>query len=123
MNPYFDRYDPTRDPRNAIRELRGVVYEDKQADRGAEESRRIAARGYMSRWMPEGSSEDDLQASLQAYDIMRPKMSDWGRNYKGDPKEAGGMSTAPLKIRAEDAVAPGGERVSTLPKVPYAFGN
>jgi hypothetical protein len=122
MNPYFDRYDPTRDPRNAIRELRGVVYEDKQADRGAEESRRLAARGYMSRWMPEGSSEDDLQASLQAYDVMRPKMSDWGRNYKGDG-DGGKGPTTPLKIRAEDTVAPGGERVSTLPRVPYAFGS
>lgn len=135
MNPYFDRYDPTRDPRNAIRELRGVVYEDKQADRGAEESRRLAARGYMSRWMPEGSSEEDLQASLQAYDVMRPKMNDWGRLYRGD--DAGGsgsMSNAPLKIRAEDTVAPGyvmadgtvvpaGERVSTLPRVPYALGS
>lgn len=83
QNPYFDRYDPTRDPRNAIRELRGVVYEDKEADRGLEESKRLTARGYMSRWMPEGSSEEDLRASLQAYDIMRPKMDDMGQLYRG----------------------------------------
>jgi hypothetical protein len=83
MNPYFDRYDPTQDPRNAIRELRGVVYEDKEADRGLEESKRLLARGYMSRWMPEGSSAEDLRASLQAYDVMRPKMDDMGQLYKG----------------------------------------
>ncbi len=81
MNPYFDRYDPTRDPRNAIRELRAAVYEDKEGDRGIFESQRISARGYMSRYMPEGASEKDLQASLQAYEVMRPKMDniqvDW----------------------------------------------
>jgi hypothetical protein len=26
LNPFFDRYDPTRDPRNMIREVRSVVY-------------------------------------------------------------------------------------------------
>jgi len=76
MNPYFDRYDPTRDPRNMIREVRNVVYEEKEADRGLDQSKRLTTRGYMSRWMPEGSSEEDLQASLQAYEIMRPKSDD-----------------------------------------------
>ena len=83
MNPYFDRYDPTRDPRNAIRELRSVVYEEKEADRGLEESKRLSSRGYMSRWMPEGSTTDDLQASLQAYEIMRPKMDMITDTYNG----------------------------------------
>ena len=73
MNPYFDRYDPTRDPRNMIRELRSVVYEEKEADRGLAESRRLNDRGYMSRWVPEGTSTESLQASLQAYEVMRPK--------------------------------------------------
>jgi hypothetical protein len=83
LNPFFDRYDPTRDPRNMIREVRNAVYEEKQADRGLEEARRISARGYMSRWMPEGSSEDDLRASLQAYEVMRPKVDDITTNYRG----------------------------------------
>ena len=82
-NPYFDRYDPTRDPRNMIREIRNVVYEDKEADRGLEESRRLLERGYMSRWMPEGSSEDDLKASLEAYEIMKPAKDDFSREYRG----------------------------------------
>jgi hypothetical protein len=117
MNPYFDRYDPTRDPRNAIRELRGVVYEDKEADRGLEESKRLLARGYMTRWMPEGSSEEDLQASLQAYEVMRPKMDDWGRNFKGDEGPSS-FPKAPLTIVKEDSTAPSGS-VRTRLNVPY----
>jgi hypothetical protein len=122
MNPYFDRYDPTRDPRNAIRELRGVVYEDKEADRGLEESKRLLARGYMTRWMPEGSSEEDLQASLQAYEVMRPKMDDWGRNYR-PAEESGqvGLPRAPLTIKKEDSTQPSGVRTSPL-QVPYIVG-
>lgn len=83
MNPYFDRYDPTRDPRNMIREVRNAVYEEKEADRGLEESKRLTSRGYMSRWMPEGSSTEDLRASLQAYEIMRPKVDDITTDYRG----------------------------------------
>ena len=82
MNPYFDRYDPTRDPRNMIREVRSVVYEEKEADRGLAESKRIVERGYMSRWLPEGSSTDDLKASLQAYEVMRPKSDDITQSYR-----------------------------------------
>ena len=82
MNPYFDRYDPTRDPRNMIREVRSVVYEEKEADRGLTESKRIVERGYMSRWMPEGTSADDLKASLQAYEVMRPKVDDITQVYR-----------------------------------------
>jgi hypothetical protein len=82
MNPYFDRYDPTRDPRNMIREVRSVVYEEKEADRGLTESKRIVERGYMSRWVPEGTSTDDLKASLQAYEVMRPKVDDITQDYR-----------------------------------------
>jgi len=85
MNPYFDRYDPTRDPRNMIREVRSVVYEEKEADRGLEESRRLMDRGYMSRWMPEGSSVEDMKATLQAYEVMRPKVDTINEVYKAKP--------------------------------------
>jgi len=88
-NPYFDRYDPTRDPRNMIREIRNVVYEEKEADRGLEESKRLLERGYMSRWMPEGSSEDDLKASLKAYEVMKPKKDDFSREYRGGGSSGG----------------------------------
>jgi hypothetical protein len=88
-NPYFDRYDPTRDPRNMIREIRNVVYEDKEADRGLEESKRLLERGYMTRWMPEGSSEDDLKASLEAYEVMKPKKDDFLQEYRGGSSGSG----------------------------------
>jgi len=83
MNPYFDRYDPTRDPRNMIREVRNVVYEEKEADRGLQESIRLVERGYSSRWVPEGSSLDELRASLEAYEVMRPKADNISDDYLG----------------------------------------
>lgn len=82
MNPYFDRYDPTRDPRNMIREMRSAVYEVKEGDRGAIESRRLAERGFTSRWMPEGATEESAQASLMALEVMRPKMDDMNMVYR-----------------------------------------
>jgi len=82
MNPFFDRYDPTRDPRNMIREVRNAVYEEKEADRGLAESKRLVDRGYMSRWMPEGSSTEELRASLNAYEVMRPKVDDIATDYR-----------------------------------------
>jgi hypothetical protein len=92
MNPYFDRYDPTRDPRNMIREVRNAVYEEKGADRGRAESERLVSRGYMNRWLPEGADDDSLRASLQAYDIMRPKVDDIKTNYR---KSGSGTSKSP----------------------------
>ena len=80
MNPYFDRYDPTRDPRNMIREVRSVVYEDKEADRGLAESRRLVDRAYVSRWLREGD-EEELRASLNAYEVMRPKVDTIDTTY------------------------------------------
>lgn len=89
MNPYFDRYDPTRDPRNMIRELRGVVYEEKTPDRGFEESRRLLERGYASRYVPEGSDEDGLKASLMAYEAMKPRLDSITDVYRGKPPPTG----------------------------------
>ena len=66
-----------------IREMRGAVYEEKEADRGLEESQRIAARGFTSRWMPEGASEDSAKASLMSLEVMRPKMDDFRTDYRG----------------------------------------
>jgi hypothetical protein len=80
MNPYFDRYDPTRDPRNMIREVRSVVYENKEADRGLEESRRLVDRAYVNRWLREGD-EEELRASLSAYEVMRPKVDTIDTTY------------------------------------------
>ena len=70
-NPYFDRYDPTRDPRNMVRELRSAVYEPKMADTGIQESERIRARTFTNRYTEE---KETPIALTQWYDLMRPKI-------------------------------------------------
>jgi hypothetical protein len=71
MNPFFDRYDPTRDPRNMVREVRSVVYEPKEPDSGLNESERIRARTFTNR----NISESETPVALtQWYDLMRPKI-------------------------------------------------
>jgi hypothetical protein len=70
LNPFFDRYDPTRDPRNMVREVRSAVYEPKEADRGIAESERIRARTFTNRYM----EEDKTPVALtEWYNLMRPK--------------------------------------------------
>ena len=71
LNSYFDRYDPTRDPRNMVREVRSVVYEPKEPDRGIEESKRIRARTFTNRNIPENETPIAL---TQWFDLMRPKI-------------------------------------------------
>ena len=71
LNPFFDRYDPTRDPRNMIREVRSVVYELKESDKGIKESERIRERTFNNRNMPEGSTSISL---TEWQDLLRPKI-------------------------------------------------
>ena len=68
-NPYFDRYDPISDPRNAVRELRSAVYEDKGGARGEEESRKILRRQYENRWTEEGLIDDKMMDTFLRYEI------------------------------------------------------
>jgi hypothetical protein len=89
-NPYFDRYDPTFDPRNAIRELRSAVYEDKPAERAVSETRRFLQRGFTSRWTPDGYVEKNSLDSLLSLDITRPSQDDMKKNYR-----KGSNQTAP----------------------------
>jgi len=71
LNPFFDRYDPTRDPRNMIREVRSVVYELKEADRGIKESERLRQRAFTNRTTPEASKSVSL---TEWQDMLRPKI-------------------------------------------------
>jgi hypothetical protein len=82
MNPYFDRYDPTFDPRNAVRELRSAVYEDKGGERGIQETRHILERGFTSRWLPEGYSEVNQMTSLLSYETLRPQLNNMNSTYR-----------------------------------------
>jgi hypothetical protein len=80
-NPYFDQYAPSFDPRNVARELRASVKEDKM-DRGIAESQRILARGFSSRYVPEGYAQQQQFDSLQAYESLKPKIDDGARSYR-----------------------------------------
>jgi hypothetical protein len=71
MNPFFDRYDPTRDPRNMLREVRSAVYETKEVDRGIKESERIRARTFNNRYMSEGETSIKL---TEWTELLRPKI-------------------------------------------------
>ena len=91
LNPFFDRYDPTRDPRNMIREVRSVVYENKEADRGIQESERIRARAFTNRTMPEGSTSISL---TEWQDLLRPKIDNIEIVYR----QHGGLSELGSKL-------------------------
>jgi hypothetical protein len=80
QNPFFDRYDPTRDPRNMVRELRSVVYELKEADRGLKESDKLRNRNFANRHTKEGETPT---AITQAADLLRPKIDDPEVVYRG----------------------------------------
>ena len=71
LNPFFDRYDPTRDPRNMIREVRSVVYENKESDRGQKESERMRERTFTNRNYKE---EETPSKMTEWYDLLRPKI-------------------------------------------------
>jgi hypothetical protein len=70
-NPFFDRYDPTRDPRNMLREVRSAVYELKESDRGIQESEKIRERIFAERHTPEGETPIKL---TEWFDLLRPKI-------------------------------------------------
>ena len=68
-NAYFDRYDPISDPKNAVRELRSAVYEDKGGDRGYEESQKILRRQFENRWVKEELIDEDEMDTFLRYTI------------------------------------------------------
>jgi hypothetical protein len=69
LNPYFDRYDPTRDPRNTIREVRSVVYETKEPERGQVADARMRERNFSNRYDEAASTR-----LTQAHELLRPKI-------------------------------------------------
>lgn len=74
-NPYTQRLNAGgQDARNMIRELRGAVVEDNR-ERGIDSARALAARQFTDRWLPPRAAAD--LASLQAYELLRPKQDDW----------------------------------------------
>lgn len=75
QNPYLQRLDAEgSDSRNIIRELRGAVVEDNR-ERETDALRKLAERQFAGRWLPPKAAAD--AASLQAYELLRPKHNDW----------------------------------------------
>jgi hypothetical protein len=75
MNPYTQRLNAGgQDARNMIRELRGAVVEDNR-DRSVDTARALTARQFNDRWLPPRAATD--LASLQAYELLRPRQDDW----------------------------------------------
>jgi hypothetical protein len=80
-NVFFDQHAPEFDPRNVARELQGAVKEDKM-DRGIIESQKIMGRGFSSRYVPQGYAEANQYDSLQAFELLRPKLDDGKTDYR-----------------------------------------
>lgn len=81
-NYYTQRLDAGgSDARNMIRELRSAVTEDNR-ERSVDADRALAARQFYDRWLPARTAVD--AASLQAYELLRPKQDDWRSAYAGD---------------------------------------
>lgn len=80
-NQYFDQHAPEFDPRNVARELAGSVKETK-LDRGMVENQRLLRRGFSSRNVPEGFAEMRQLDSLQAFELLRPKIDDSTNQYR-----------------------------------------
>ena len=86
-NPYFDGYAPQYDSRNAVRELRSVIYEDR-FDKGVRESKHLLGRTFTSQWLEPNYVKDnnmDTLNSLEAYEQLKPQMDDIAKNFRSMP--------------------------------------
>ena len=77
QNSYFDKYDTVYDARNTIRELKAVVYEDKNIGYTAEDNH-LLQRNFDNRWMDNNRISEQINASSE----MRLKMDDIRKFYK-----------------------------------------
>ena len=87
QNPYFDGYAPEYDPRNAVRELRSAVYENR-FEKGLHESKRLLERSFTTQWLePTYAQDNNLTTlnSLEAYEILKPQQDDITRSFRSTP--------------------------------------
>lgn len=75
-NPYFQKYDAAYDNRNAVRELRSAVYEDK-SDEGIRESSRLLRRNFDTRWIAPAEIDKLTETRM----VLRPSMDDIRKIY------------------------------------------
>jgi hypothetical protein len=86
QNPYFEGYAPEYDSRNAVRELRSAIYEDR-FDKGVRESRQLLGRTFTTQWLaPAYVAENNLNTlnSLEAYEQLKPKMDDIAKSFRAN---------------------------------------
>lgn len=88
QNPYFEGYAPAFDPRNAVRELRSVVFEDR-FDKGVLESKRLLARSFTSGWVAPDFVETKNLNTLNAYEDLKPRMDDISKNFRPSSNREG----------------------------------
>lgn len=84
QNPYYRDYPPAYDPRNAVREVRSAVFEDR-FDRGLRESQQLLARSFTTAWLPENYVEKNnlnTLKSLVAYEDLKPRMDNVDKQYR-----------------------------------------
>jgi hypothetical protein len=83
-NPYFDGYAPEYDSRNAVRELRSAIYEDR-FDKGVRESKYLLGRTFTTQWLePTYVQDNNLNTlnSLVAYEELKPQMDNITQNFR-----------------------------------------
>lgn len=88
QNPYFEGYAPEYDSRNAVRELRSVVYEDR-FDKGIRESKQLLQRTFTSQWLqPTYVADNNLDTlnSLEAYEKLKPQMDNIAKVFRTTQK-------------------------------------
>jgi len=86
-NPYFQGYAPEYDSRNAVRELRSAIYEDR-FDKGMRESKQLLNRTFTTQWLePSYVADNNLDTlnSLVAYEQLKPQMDDIAKNFRSTP--------------------------------------
>ena len=92
-NPYFQGYSPVFDPRNAVREVRSAIFEDR-FDRGVKESKRLLARSFTNTWEPPDWIQSQNLDTLNAYESLKPQMNSMEKNFRQDNRnESGAKNT------------------------------
>ena len=80
-NPYFQKFDVTRDPRNVARELQSAVYEY-NPPRDQEVSNRLLSRNFDSRYVPEAEVKVTYEKAVDVLAAMRPKLNDMKATFR-----------------------------------------
>ena len=73
-NPYFQKFDATRDPRNVAREMQSAVYEY-NPPRSQEVSQKLLSRNFENPFMPEPEVKASYEKAVDVYAGMRPKLN------------------------------------------------